>query len=736
LIETTLPDGRTGEICSETGIASEAGVQDTVAQKAAVFALQDETLPVDRHYRRLTKQDEILQQYSPENQVELLKRTQQLSALAYYIGRDFELPVELNEPGAGWHWDFARNVIRIDPEDLLHKSMAFHRFVICHEGAHRRLTAIVDGLKEFWEKPGYGFLANCIEDPRINNFLLRSFPPLRSDMEQTYSVTKEIEKKSEEFSREKLGYTPRFVTAGLALINQWLEEEGVKRSDDPKSFSPEVKEFLESVSRDASKAWHCYPSKGEADSGQTNIDGYAALSYAVVQNRIWPKFKKLLELDQKDARLQEALQRERRSQEGHQQSGRGKAPNQHGQQSGTPSGEKERGSEGAGAGKAEESSKSQQNKGLSGKSGQGGGDSSPLSATSGKSGSEGSTSSPVSSKGGIGSREESDQENRSSGVGSGLSEGLSQEMQRELEKVILGAKDGEPVPLESISKELKDKLQKAIDDLPDKQREELEKEAARALDRVNKDLEQEIQRSGREGDSANGKTAVEGVSRGEDPKTLPEKRRRAREIKQSGKPLTRFQEAAQAALKKDRGPYQQAVRDNIGLIREIERHIEEEFERSRAESYLAGHSTGDQINIGSRISEVASGVRASDSRAWEQRTELDLFDHAVTVLFDLSPSMKGERVQKAFEAGIAISEGLSKSGIPVELLGFHWEFLRFKHFNEPMSVKVREKVGGMLTEVLSVLRRKGQKRRFSLFSPTASRSLLENTTHPTTRCQK
>ena len=58
--------------------------------------------------------------------------------------------MKLNDPGAGWHWDFGENKIRIDPKDLIEKPMDYLLFVISHEGGHRRITRADDIPPEIW----------------------------------------------------------------------------------------------------------------------------------------------------------------------------------------------------------------------------------------------------------------------------------------------------------------------------------------------------------------------------------------------------------------------------------------------------------------------------------------------------------------------------------------------------------------------------------------------------------
>ncbi len=84
------------------------------------------------HALERKKGKDVLAEFTREQQAEIKQKQQILSSLAYFIGKDFRIPVELNDPGAGWHWDFQENVIRIDPKDLLEKSMDYLRFVISH----------------------------------------------------------------------------------------------------------------------------------------------------------------------------------------------------------------------------------------------------------------------------------------------------------------------------------------------------------------------------------------------------------------------------------------------------------------------------------------------------------------------------------------------------------------------------------------------------------------------------
>ena len=68
---------------------------------------------------RENKEQKILSSFTPEQQSEIKYKQQILSSLAYFIGKDFRIPVKLNEPGEGWHWDFEKNIINIITINIL-----------------------------------------------------------------------------------------------------------------------------------------------------------------------------------------------------------------------------------------------------------------------------------------------------------------------------------------------------------------------------------------------------------------------------------------------------------------------------------------------------------------------------------------------------------------------------------------------------------------------------------------
>src|SRR3990167_9119550 len=270
------------------------------------------------HALNRKKEKNVLETFTPEQQVEIKQKQQTLSSLAYFIGKDFRIPVDLNQPGAGWHWDFQENVIRIDPKDLLEKPMDYLRFVISHEGGHRRISRVDSIPLEEWKQPGFSFMMNAIEDPRDNNFVAESYPKFREQMALAYQKDLDFEAKAKQKADQKLGYQPRFMQAGFEYIKQWFKEAEGKEPQLSEDLPEDVRAAVAATLESARDSWLRYPSRQEADNGgrigRKKLDGesmireYAKLSYEINRDEIWPEFKKLIEADMEDQKTQELLQ--------------------------------------------------------------------------------------------------------------------------------------------------------------------------------------------------------------------------------------------------------------------------------------------------------------------------------------------------------------------------------------------------------------------------------------------
>lgn len=253
------------------------------------------------------KDQEILAVFTPEQRFEIKRRLRVLSSLALFIGKDYTMPVELDEPGSGWSWDFKNNIIHADAKDLLEKHMDFLRFVICHEGGHRRITRADFIPLEEWRQPGFSFMMNCVEDPRDNNFVAECYYKFAQQMAVAYDRDLDIENKAKEKAVKKLGYEPRFVKAGFEYIKQWYRETQGLGTELTEGLPEDVRLAVAATLEAARDSWWRYPSRQEADESEDNIQRYARASYEINRDKIWPEFRKLVEADLQDQRLRQLL---------------------------------------------------------------------------------------------------------------------------------------------------------------------------------------------------------------------------------------------------------------------------------------------------------------------------------------------------------------------------------------------------------------------------------------------
>jgi nitric oxide reductase activation protein len=119
----------------------------------------------------------------------------------------------------------------------------------------------------------------------------------------------------------------------------------------------------------------------------------------------------------------------------------------------------------------------------------------------------------------------------------------------------------------------------------------------------------------------------------------------------------------------------------------------------RAQKWQGGFRAGKRIDIKKRMQEKALGISPVESKAWQKRELPQEKDYAITLLVDLSGSMRGQKIQETFKAAIVLAEVLNRLSINTEILGFNDQLYEYQGFNQNMGKEVREHMGGMLQEV-------------------------------------
>ncbi len=574
-------------------------------------------------YRR---EQDPLAAFTPEQQAIIREKHHVLSSLAYFIGKDFSIPVELNTPGAGWLWNFKENIIKIDPKDLLEKPIEELRYLICHEGGHRRVSRTDFIPLEEWQQSGFPAMMNFIEDPRNDNFVAESYPAYRKNIEVAWGNSfKKEQEKMEEMAVNKLGFQPRFMQAGFEYIKQWFKEVQGQPFEVSEQLPVDVKSVVKATLASAHDSWWTYPSRQEADhggkidtntvDGETIIREYAKTSYTINRDKIWPEFKKLIEEDMKDERLQEFM------------------------------------------------------KDMSAFAPQGG-------ATADK----------------------------QQGIPQDLKDELTPEEQKALESASAKASvDKEAIDLNSLSEELKQKIKDYVASLPEEQQREIEKRAQEAFkefeDALNEELEGKLTENPEEAaarlqEEEKAKQNQQMQSGGE-PVRIGELRKEPLDLQG----LKAYKERLTREINKDQNVYEQYRREVLPLIEKLEQELQQIFVDTTTTSWRSGYKTGKRIDIKKRIQEKAKDVPAIESRAWQKRERPQEKDYAITLLNDLSGSMRGATMQEDFKAKIVFAEVLNKIGINVEILGFNDEVYEYQAFGQPMSPAIREHMGGMFKEV-------------------------------------
>ena len=574
----------------------------------------------------------ILESFSPEQQEEIQKKLDRLSLIPKYIGQDFDMPVELNTPGGGWHWDFEHNVVRVDPRDILEKPIEYLKFVMAHEGGHRRVSRVDFIPKEVWNQQGFPFMMNAIEDPRMNNFVAAVDPVFKEHMEFAYAMDIDFETEQREQAQEKLGFQPRFMQAGLEYIKQWFHEVKEKEFEISEGLPDDVRSVVEQTLHSAQDSWLRYPTREEADSSEEMITAYAKKSYEINRDEVWPLFKTLVEQDTQDQKTQELLQEMMDQQE-----------------------QSESGGEG------------------------------------------------------------SDQENKETDIPQDLKDTLSEEEQKELEEAIEQAQqanadknsgegldsdegqgggeqidqEGQPVDFESLSESLKQKIKDYIDSLPQEQQQELEQKAREALEEFEKDLNDALENKFTEESEENKK--LEESFKEKDGEHAEEQDIDTKDLKND----------IRSIIEKDKTSYDTHYEKVVPLINTLTNDLRNIFRERKKINIDSGFRRGKSINVSTRIREVASDIPTHKTRSFEKKTLPSEKDYAISLLVDLSGSMRGEKIEETFKAAIILVEVLNRLSIKTEIIGFNDRLHEFQKYGENFSKDVREKMGIMLQEVES-----------------------------------
>ena len=624
----------------------------------------------------LGPQQEILACFKPQERLRILERLNLLSTTAFFIGKDFQIPIKLNRPGGGWHWDPQTNEILVDPQDLASEPFFKLRSITAHEGAHRRISRIEAIPPNLRRTLGFFSLANALEDPRVNNFLINAYPALREDMVRTHQLDFALESELTKKSRAALGFMPDHVRAGLEYIRRWHYETSGQPAPPRPDLPQHIQDVVEKTLAAARRAWNLYPSKEEADRSSALVDAYALASHRVIRDQIWPEFKKLIDKDVETQTLRELVE-ELKKHRAAAQSGKG-AQSQTGPRASSepekPVGARERG------------------EGLLDK----------LKNIGQK----------LMDKFGMA---RDPQKRLASMLGEKKAEELMQALSASAQNT--AAESAARAQQEPISQEAKGALLKLLRSLPRAQKKELEQKAQEALGKLEEAIRREL--SGKLGEDRRPRRSPPSAAKGapfplryraERPAPIAEKKSAADSPADgSGAIRVDYRAAPGKSSAKLEDPhfhgdsrtYQAKRKEVIRILNRLEDNLRDIFRKRRASSWSVGRRSGPSIDVERRIGEIAKDVSALKTRAFRQRQLPVEKDYAATLLVDLSGSMKGAKIRETLKGVIILAEVLHRLSIRFEVLGFNNHIFAFKKFHEKMSPEIRRKMAGMLEEVES-----------------------------------
>ncbi len=586
-------------------------------------------------------EERVLSNFTTEEQKEIVQKQKILSSIAYFIGKDFNMPVLLNESGQGWHWNFAQNYIKIDPKDLLEKPMDYLRFVIAHEGGHRRVSRTEFIQKEILQAPGFLTMMNCIEDPRMNNFVADAYPVFKEQMIFSYDLGEKEREEMLQDSKEKLGFIPKHELAGLEYIRQWFKEVKNEDFDIDDRLPIEVQNVVKQTLKDAQKSWKVYPSKGEADgkeeinfkgkkiTGEQAIVEFSKKSYEINLQKIWPLYKTLIDSDINDAKMSEFLEDLKKElQEMMDKNDTG----ENSQDSQEENGEKQ---------KQEDKSNLQDLL-----------------------------------------------DNLSDKEQDYFVEKLKESLENEEKQ-----QKGDRVNLDDLPDSLKEKIEQMINSLDDESKKKLQVKAEKSLDEASKDFAQKLQQDNvAEKETEGTKDEILDLSK-------IEKSKKEQLDTKDQKDIEEIKRNIESILGNPKNHYLETMQEVLPIINQLEDDLREVFTERRSRGWQSGYKSGRKIDIARRIQEKAKDINVFESTAWKKREAPTEQDYAITLLVDLSGSMQGDKIEETFKAVVVLSEVLNKLSLNIEILGFNDRIHSYQEYGHDINDDTRYLMSDMVDEV-------------------------------------
>jgi cobalamin biosynthesis protein CobT len=627
-----------------------------------------------------------------------------IEIIAKRVGGDFGMEVKLGNPGEGSFFDLETCSITFDPLHIK-ENLEQAKFVAGHEGAHRAITPgpkemglSLEKIRELYSQIGFGYIQNAIEDPAVNDWMRKRFPGLEPYITNVYDEQLKEENvvlSTPEVQRIalRLGYWPRFAQYGSEVIRDWHQKRFSEKLD------LAVKIALEKTIEYVRESISIIPDPQKLDQDRKEIVDIARRRFKNNTEWIWPEVKKLVEMDLHTEEQRQMLQEFRQKQKELEQK---RKEMEQAQKEGNQQKQKELQKEieelekelDPFNGLSEDVKKELQeqidkaikeiaeklDKEIEEKQKQ-------EKETKQKQEELDKEIKDLEEK--AKSAIDKEKEELKNRIQEKKAEKLSQEMKqkqveqelKDIQDALTDFQDGKqiPYPIDKLSQETKQELEKLFNKLPKEKQKELRDKAEKQLedfeDALNKELEGKLNKDKPE-------SHKERRERERKEKEIEErKRREEKEKKELEKKLEQMRREKMTE-------YDKVYEEVANIINSLYNRLKRFFLPERHPKWQKGFPTGSRLDL-EKAMQAEADPRYLE-KIWQRKTIPHKLDYRFSILVDLSGSMEGEKIEETFKGTVVLAEVLEKLGIKYEILGFQDTIIPYKGFREKLDKKIRD----------------------------------------------
>lgn len=605
----------------------------------------------------------VTTEYGPE----IVKVFDEISTIAQIVGGDFGMSVKIGEAGRGSFYNPDEVSITIDPQHL-EQNPNEAKFTVAHEGGHRAITrspiqlgVSKEIVNQLYSKPGFAFIQNAIEDPADNDWFSKKFPGLKEYVKETYDNqfhNEDVTLSTPEVMdyAQKLGFMPKFAKFGSEVIRHWHQGRYAHGLDDQvhealKKTEPFVKQSISEIPK--------------ATLTESEVVQKAQIRFQLNTEKVWPAVEDLMEEDIKNADRNEAMKDIQKKTE--QKAGKSNKPEQN-------------------AEKNKAQNQQEQNKqNQEGEQGEQDG------------GQESSQSDNVENGSQDGKSKEGKSQLPKEMKDAGFTEEDLEKIANSMSKSNKGGTENKTDKSEDVNKRLKEqeealkelseKLDKYIENLPEDEKKKLKEKALENLenleDALNKQMESKLNKEKAE----NHKDKRE------------EKNKKQREaVKQDEiqKQKIDQEKKLEKVRKSLMTPYERYRSEVSGQIENLYRRLKGVLKPEDFGKEESGFSSGQTLDL-TRVMQSDYDFNQK-TKLWIREEQPEFRDYRFMNLIDMSSSMSDEPIKEVFKGFVVVGEALDrledfnseKIKVHQAIKGFHDKVFDYKGFNKRFSEQLEK----------------------------------------------